>query len=98
MARGTCFNYYLDETLKSPKEAAGFIQAAIEDNDPDFFIQALSRVIRVHGMSHLADETGIARQSLYQMTSADGNPTLKNVNKILDQLGLELTVRVKKTS
>jgi len=98
MPKGTRFKDYLNDQLKSSKYAAHYIQAAIEENDADYFIQALSEVVRVHGVADLAEKTGIARQAIYQMTSSEGNPTLKNVNKILEQLGLELTVRVKKTS
>ncbi len=98
MPKGNSPREDLLKDLKDPKFVAHYIQAVIEENDPDFFVQAIAEVVKIHGFAEIAEKTGIARQSLYQMTSEDGNPTIKNVNKILDQLGLELTVRPKKTS
>jgi len=98
MPRGTLFRDDLEERLKDPKAAAHFIQAALEENDPEFFTEALSIVVKAWGVTDIAEQTGIARQAIYQMVSANGNPTIKNIMKILDQLGLALTVKQKRAS
>lgn len=98
MPKGTSLQDYINEQILDPENAAYYIIAAMEENDPDYLNQVLGKVAKVHGISELAEETGIARQAIYNMISKNGNPTLQNINKILDALGLELTVRVKKTS
>lgn len=98
MPKGTSFKDHLLTQLKQPKFAAEYIQSVLEENDSEFFIEALGDVVKAHGIAHVSEATGIARQAVYQMLSSDGNPTIKNVHKILDQLGLELTVKPKKVS
>lgn len=98
MAKGTEFKKYLSHKLLDPKFAAEYIIAALEENDPDFLNQALAEVVKAHGIADLSEETGIARQAIYAMTSKKGNPTLQNINKILNAIGLEITVKEKKSA
>lgn len=95
MAKGTEFSKYLTQKLLDPELAAAYIVAAIEENDSDFLNQALANVVKAHGVGDIAAKTGIARQAIYSMTSKKGNPTLQNVNKILNAIGLEITVKPK---
>lgn len=88
----------LQERLKDPEYAATYIEAAILENDSDFLQVALGDVIKAHGVSKIADITGIARQALYRMIAEDGNPTIKNLNRLLDSVGLELDIKVKKST
>lgn len=85
----------LNEQLKEPHFAALYIISAINENDPDFIKVALGDVIKAHGFSRISENTGIARQALYKMVSEEGNPTVKNLNKLLNSVGLELDVRAK---
>jgi probable addiction module antidote protein len=98
MPKGTKFKKYLSNELLDADFAAEYIVAALEENDADFLNQALAEVVKAHGISDLSEETGIARQAIYAMTSKKGNPTLQNMNKILNAIGLELTVRSKKSA
>jgi probable addiction module antidote protein len=95
MSKGSNFQEDLLERLKDPEYAAGYIAAAMEENDPSFLQVVLGDVIRAHGVSKISEITGIARQALYKMISEDGNPTMKNVNKLLDAVGLEIDVKAK---
>lgn len=85
----------LNERLKDPEYAAAYIEAAIEENDSDFLQVALGDVVKAHGVSKISDITGIARQALYRMISSDGNPTIKNINRLLESVGLEIDVKTK---
>ena len=96
MAKGTKFQEDLNRKLMSPEFAADFLAAAIEENDDGFLSEALAKVIKRHGASKVSEETGITRQAIYKMLSGDGNPSFRNVNKLLEAVGLELTVRPKK--
>lgn len=96
MAKGSSFKEDLSQRLKDPEFAAEYIISAIEEKDPDFLNQALGDIVRAHGMSNISEVTGLARQALYKMLSRDGNPTLQSINLLLEAVGLELTVKLKK--
>jgi probable addiction module antidote protein len=89
------YNDDLLERLKNPEYAASYIEAAILENDSDFLQIALGDVIKAHGVSKVSEITGIARQALYRMISEEGNPTIKNLNKLLNSVGLEIDVKAK---
>jgi probable addiction module antidote protein len=96
MARGTKFQSDLTKKLIDPDFAAHFLAAAIAEGDEEFLSEALAKVIKAHGATKVSEETGIARQALYKMLSGGGNPSFKNVNKLLEAVGLELTIKSKK--
>jgi probable addiction module antidote protein len=96
MARGSKFRDDLEKKLQNPKFAANYLASAIEENDDAFLSEALATVVKVHGPSQISEEAGISRQALHKMLSTSGNPSFKNISKLLEALGLELTVRKKK--
>jgi probable addiction module antidote protein len=80
--------------LKNPKEAAAYLNAALEDDDIRVFLIALRDVTEAHGgVSYLAKETELNRESLYRTLSLQGNPTIINLLNMLDVLGLELNIK-----
>lgn len=95
MARGSKVNDHLDKKLLNPEFAAAYLAAVLEEDDEDFLSEALSNVVRVHGASSVSSDIGVSRQSIYKMLSKDGNPSFKNIKKMLDALGLELTIKLK---
>lgn len=78
--------------LDSPEEIASYLEAAFEDGDPVIIRRALSNVARARGMSALAAETGIGRDTLYKALGEDGNPTLDTLIKVIKALGVKLSV------
>lgn len=98
MARGAKFQEDLERKLLNSDFAADFLAAAIAEDDEEFLSEALAKVIKAHGATRVAEESGIARQALYKMISVEGNPSFKNVNKLLEAVGLELTVKKKDAS
>ncbi len=78
------------EHLGTPEDIAAYLDAAFEDGDPALIAAALGDVTRAHGMSQIARETGLGRESLYKALSVDGNPGLATVLKVLAALGLRL--------
>ena len=89
---GNLRNWKLEDNLKTPEARAAYIEAALEENDPDFLTVALGEVARVEGMSNVARRTNLARENLYRAFSPGGNPTFMTVMKVLDALGLSLRV------
>jgi probable addiction module antidote protein len=74
---------YLEEALK----------IATEDSDPSFLTVALGTVARARGMSQIAKEAGLSRESLYKALGAEGNPEFGTVLKVLQALGLKLSIK-----
>ena len=96
MEKSQPYQEYLIEALADPVEAAGYLNAAIEDGDKELFLFALRNVAeaRLGGMSKLAEATGLNRESLYRMLSGKGNPQLKSLDRLLHALGLKLAIEV----
>ena len=93
MARTIDYHDYLIETLKEPSEAAGYLNAALDDGDIDGFLEALRNVVEARGgMTKLSEKTAKGRNNLCKTTSSTGNPYLRNTNEILQTLGFHLSV------
>ncbi len=91
MRRHRPFEEYLDEALKDPVHAAEYLNAALEEDDPEFLLLALGDVARAYGMSKLAKKASISRVGLYKSLSKKGNPGLQTFINILKASGLRLS-------
>jgi probable addiction module antidote protein len=78
------------EQLKSDKNMAAYLEAAIEDGDPALVSAALGDIARARGMTQVARKAGIGRVSLYKALSPNGNPEFATVLKVVKELGLRL--------
>lgn len=91
---------YKDDLLKAltdPTEAREYLNAALEDENPEVFLLAIRDVVEANStMSELAKATNRNRESLYKTLSEKGNPQLNSVRQILNNLGFELAVNIKK--
>lgn len=70
---------------------AEYISAALETGDPAFIAGSLGVVARARGMSQLARDTGLRRESLYKALSAEGNPEFATIMKVVQALGVKLS-------
>ena len=78
--------------LKTNADIADYLEAVLEDGDPALVAHALGVIARAKGMAKIARATGLGRESLYKALSADGNPELATVLKVMRALGLKLKV------
>ena len=78
------------EHLDDEEAIAAYIDAALEDGDPALIAAALGDIARARGMSEIARETGMSRESLYRALSAEGNPAFATVLRVMKTLGLRL--------
>ena len=74
------------ENLETEEDMAAYLEAALEDGDCALIGAALGDIARAKGMTQIARDTGLGRESLYKALSPDGNPILKVINA----LGLKL--------
>jgi probable addiction module antidote protein len=79
------------EYIDTPEAAAEYLAAAFESGDASVISDALGVIARAKGMTQLAKETGLSRQSLYRSLSADGHPEISTVLKVLHAIGVTLT-------
>ncbi len=83
-------------SLRDPREAAAYLNAALEDGDRAVFLLAIRNVAEAYGgMSALAEKAGLNRESLYRMLSKRGNPEIKSLSALLHAMGLRLAVEAK---
>ena len=88
----------LIEKLKDVEFAAEYLNASLEDSDAgadERFLMALRQVAKSHGMSAVAERSGMARQAMYRALSESGNPELASLRALLDAMGLRLAVEQK---
>lgn len=78
------------EHLQSDEDMAAYLEAALEEGDASLFAAALGDIARAKGMSQLARETGLGRESLYKALSPAGNPEFATVLRVVGALGLQL--------
>ena len=84
---------FLIKHLKDPKEAAAYLDAALEAGDKEAFLLALRNVLEANGgMTKVADRTKINRVSLYKMLSRTGNPGFENILRLLYTAGIRFQV------
>ena len=84
--------YDVAEHLRTPEEMAAYLDACLEEADGDaaFIAKALGDIARAKGMSQVAQDTGLSRESLYKALSGDRNPAFDTVLKVVRALGLKL--------
>jgi probable addiction module antidote protein len=87
------------EQLKDPASAALYLEEALAAGDTDAFKLALRNVVeaRLGGMSALSERTELSREALYRSLSKGGNPTLATLTKVMQALGLRVSVAVETT-
>ena len=76
--------------LKTEEQMAALLDAALEDGDPRVVSSALGDIARAQGMTKIAKDTGLSRESLYRALSPDGNPEMATFLKVVHALGLQL--------
>ena len=81
------------EHLETEEDMAAYLDAALEDGDVAVIVAALGDIARAKGMSQIAREAGLGRESLYKALSTSGNPEFATILKVVRALGLQLPVQ-----
>ena len=83
------------ELLTDDETIVQYLKAALEEDDPAFFIRAVGNVARARGMTAIAQESQLGRPSLYKALSGERDPRIGTVMKVLEAIGVRLTVESK---
>lgn len=80
------------EHLKTEEDMVLYLEACMEEagDDAAFIAKALGHIARAKGMTQLANETGLGRESLYKALSGEGNPSFATILKVVRALGMKL--------
>ncbi|MDR0771175.1 MAG: putative addiction module antidote protein [Burkholderiales bacterium] len=80
------------EYLKTEEDMVLYLEACMEEagDDAAFIAKALGNIARAKGMSQLAKDTGLGRESLYKALSGEGNPSFGTILKVVNALGIKL--------
>jgi len=81
------------EFLTTPRAMAVYMSEALATNDPAYIAHALGVVAKAKGMTAIAKETGLTRESLYKALSKEGHPEFSTVLKVMQALGLNLRAK-----
>ena len=84
--------YDVAEYLNTPEEMAAYLEACLEEANGDaaFLAKALGNIARAKGMTEIARETGLSRESLYKSLSGERSPSFETVLKVIGALGLKI--------
>ena len=78
--------------LGSEEEITEYLRQVLEDNDPAELAGALGDIARARGMTQLARDTGLSRESLYKSLSGERAPSSETRFKVMQALGFKLTL------
>ncbi len=95
MAGATTRHWDPAEHLATEEDMAAYLEAALEDGDAALVAAVLGDIARAKGMTKIARDAGLGRESLYKALSPDGNPELGTVLKVIGALGLRLHASTK---
>ena len=78
------------EHLQTEEDMRLYFEACVEEGDPALIAAALGDIARARGMTQVARDTGLGRESLYKALSGEGNPEFDTILKVVKALGLKL--------
>lgn len=100
MAKTKTTRYDVAEHLRTPREMAAYLEACLEEANGDaaFVAKALGDIARAKGMTQVAHDAGLSRESLYKALSGERSPGFDTILKVVNALGLTLHAKAPSTS
>jgi probable addiction module antidote protein len=88
--------YDVADHLRTREEMASYLEACLEEahGDAAFIAKALGDIARAKGMTQVAKDAGLSRESLYKALSGERSPSFDTILKVINALGLELRAQV----
>ena len=91
----TFADWDMAEYIKTKKDVVAHLEAALAENDIPFLLSVIGDIARSEGMTKIARSLGMSREGLYHSLSPTGKPSFETVVKLLNLLGLRLSVEYK---
>ena len=88
MTKLTTFD--VSQYLDSKEMIAEYLSQVLQDGDMNELLEAIGNIAKAKGMSQIAKDTGLGRESLYKTFSADSKPRFETIIKVLDSFGVKL--------
>lgn len=85
--------YDTAEYLTNEKEMVAYLNAVMEEGDPNLLAAALGDIAKARGMGQLSKAVGMSREGLYKALSGSGNPAHATIVKVVDALGFKFTIQ-----
>lgn len=82
--------YDVTDFLEGEEDVIAYLNAALDDGHPEVIAHAIGNIARMRGMSRVAKECGLGRESLYKSLSERGNPEFGTVLRVLKAIGVRL--------
>lgn len=79
--------------LVDDESIAEYLNAVLEENDSALLYAALGDIAKAKGMTQIAKDAGLSRESLYKSLSVEAKPRFETIQKVLGALGVSLTVK-----
>jgi probable addiction module antidote protein len=100
MARTVTTKYDVSEHLRTPQEMAAYLEMCIEESNGDaaFIAKALGDIAKAKGMSQVARDAGLSRESLYKALSGERSPGFDTILKVISALGIKLHAQAARTT
>ena len=80
----------VSQYLDSKEMIAEYLSQVLQDGDMNELLEAIGNIAKAKGMSQIAKDTGLGRESLYKTFSADSKPRFETIMKVLDSFGIKL--------
>ena len=92
MPRTKTSRYDIAEHLRTPKEMAAYLEACLDESEGDaaFIAKALGDIARAKGMTQVARDAGLSRESLYKALSGERSPDFETILRVVNALGIKL--------
>lgn len=83
--------------LDSDEAIAAYLEAAAEENDPEFMVHVINDIARARGINELAKKMGVTREGLYKSLNGNTKPRFETICKALNALGFQITIKTLKS-
>ena len=93
IAESSTIPFEASRYLDNDETISAYLSASLQEAEPNAFLKALSQVAKARGMTQLAKETGLSRESLYKALQEGAKPRYDTVLKVIGALGLQLTAQ-----
>ena len=90
MAKTLTRPWAASDYLENEEDIVAYLEAAFDDGDSRLITAALGDIAKSKGMTKIASEAGLGRESLYKTLSHDGNPSFSTVLKVMQSFGIRL--------